>query len=33
MARKRRDSKLEARGAEHLVLGQLLIDGIPAYLA
>ncbi len=30
---KRLDSKLEAMGAEHLVLGQLLIDGIPAYLA
>lgn len=33
MARKRFNSKLEAMGAEHLVLGQLLIDGIPAYLA
>jgi len=33
MARKRLDSKLEAMGAEHLVLGQLLIDGIPSYLA
>jgi hypothetical protein len=27
----RQDTKLESQGAEFLVLGQLLIEGIPAY--
>jgi hypothetical protein len=29
----RRDTRLESQGAEFLVLGQLLIEGIPAYKA
>jgi hypothetical protein len=31
MENKRRDTKLESEGAEFLVLGNLLIHGIPAY--
>lgn len=30
---KRQDTRLESEGAEFLVLGQLLIEGIPAYKA